>query len=205
MIHFITSFDFSILHYFAQVRTLGGSYFFIDVSELGSIVVIGALAVCTGLLLALLRRIPDIAGLTLSVGGSFLVMEIMKLLIQRPRPSIHFAAFIENGYSFPSGHAMIGVAFYCFLAFLIAHILPRGVTRRVALYTLPALAFLISFGRVYLGVHYASDVVVGMILGGIIAGASIKLTLWLERRFYSEAESVVVTETFSEVRVVVSE
>lgn len=178
----ILSLDLSILQWFAHIRSIGGTYFFIGVSEMGNTMVVLGLAAIAALALALKRRWPDIAGLALAVGGSGVVGLALKALVERQRPDWHYAAFIEPDYSFPSGHALKAVALYCFLAFIIARIWPAGRGRTAVPMLLLILAFLISFGRLYLGVHYVSDVIAGTLLGtlGVYLGAL--LTRFLERR-----------------------
>lgn len=85
---------------------------------------------------------------------------ILKLIIQRPRPS-GFNLIIEGGYSFPSGHSMVSTAFYGFLIYLLYKKIKNKNLRTVLCLLLSILIILICISRVYLGVHYASDVIGG--------------------------------------------
>lgn len=94
----------------------------------------------------------------------------IKDLVHRVRPDFLPPLEIEPGYSFPSGHAALSVVAYGIFAVLIAHSsLPRSV-KVVAIGALALLIGLIGLSRIYLGVHYPSDV-----LGGLLTGATIVL------------------------------
>ena len=176
MISFFTSFDTIVLQYFASIRTIVGSYMFIWISEFGSVFVILGIALIVGLLLLIKRRFAEAAGLALAVGGSGIVVEVLKWVIARPRPDRAFAAYIEMGGSFPSSHAAESVALYGFLAFLFIRLSPRTLRNRIITDILILLPCIIAFGRLYLGVHYVSDVVVGMVIGGVFLAGGVMLT-----------------------------
>lgn len=97
-----------------------------------------------------------------AVGGAEVIVKLLKLLLHRARPN-PFAAGIES-FSFPSSHATLAVVAYGFLAFLLCegH---RHRTRVVILVTATIAVTLIATSRLYLGVHWASDVVAGLSLG----------------------------------------
>lgn len=87
---------------------------------------------------------------------------IVKNIVQRPRPS-SIALIRETGYSFPSGHSMVSMAFYGFLIYLIhRYMKDKKGNYLVLLFT--SLILGIGFSRIYLGVHYVSDVVSGFLL-----------------------------------------
>ena len=89
--------------------------------------------------------------------------QILKSLLQRPRPT-GFRIINETGYSFPSGHSMISMAFYGFLIYLIY----KNVKNKYLKFTLIIILFIliisIGLSRIYLGVHYTSDVLAGFLL-----------------------------------------
>jgi membrane-associated phospholipid phosphatase len=88
---------------------------------------------------------------------------IVKNIIQRPRP-YGYRLINESGYSFPSGHSMISTAVYGFLIYLIYKNVRNKVLRNILCIILGMLILMISISRVYLGVHYASDVLAGFLL-----------------------------------------
>jgi undecaprenyl-diphosphatase len=93
----------------------------------------------------------------------FLLNQCTKLIFTRARPEL-INLIDENGYSFPSGHSMVSLAFYGFFVYVIFH--KRYSKLKKVLLSLPfcLLVFLIGISRIYLGVHYASDVLAGFAL-----------------------------------------
>ena len=138
-----------------------------DMTALGGIgVVIGASLVFAGYL-ALERRLVDIAVLATSIAGAQLVSGVIKHLVQRPRPDLvsHEAAIYSA--SFPSGHTLMATVVYITFALLLA---ADFADRRVREYLLASawlVAFAVGASRIYLGVHWPSDVLAGWSLGAL--------------------------------------
>jgi membrane-associated phospholipid phosphatase len=96
--------------------------------------------------------------------SSLVLMLLLKSLFKRKRPLaplLHAA----RGLSFPSGHAIMAVTFYGLLIYIINHSMAPGWWQSILIVLLFGLIFLIGFSRVYLRVHYASDVLAGFIIG----------------------------------------
>jgi undecaprenyl-diphosphatase len=100
---------------------------------------------------------------------------MLKELITRTRPPINGAVYAETGYSFPSGHTVNAVVLYGFLAYLMYHLVPRSWRVFVVVLNI-ALIVIVAFSRVYLGVHYVSDVVSGLVVGAIFLIPSILIS-----------------------------
>jgi len=138
-----------------------------DMTALGGIgVVIGASLMFAGYL-ALERRLVDIAVLATSIVGAQLVSGVIKHLVQRPRPDLvsHEAAIYSA--SFPSGHTLMATVVYITFALLLA---ADFADRRVREYLLASawlVAFAVGASRIYLGVHWPSDVLAGWSLGAL--------------------------------------
>ena len=88
---------------------------------------------------------------------------ILKYIVQRNRPE-GYRLIDESGYSFPSGHSMVSTAFYGFLIYLVIKKVKNNYLKNFLVILLGALIVLIGFSRVYLGVHYASDVIAGFFI-----------------------------------------
>ena len=89
--------------------------------------------------------------------------QLLKRLLQRPRPT-EFRIIEENGYSFPSGHSMVSMAFYGYLIYLIYRFVKNKYLKWISIVLLSLLICLIGISRIYLGVHYTSDVLGGFLI-----------------------------------------
>lgn len=87
----------------------------------------------------------------------------VKFLFKRPRPS-GYNLITESGYSFPSGHSMVSMAYYGFLIYLILKHVKNKLLKFILCFILSFLIIFIGISRIYLGVHYASDVIAGFML-----------------------------------------
>ena len=120
-----------------------------------------------------------IAALSLS---SLLLMLTLKLFFQRPRPDLPVIGDV-SGYSFPSGHALISVVFYGLFIHMIWHEVKIKWLRIILVILLSLLILLIAFSRIYLRVHYASDVMAGIAVGFIWLVLSLNIIQKIEKRF----------------------
>ena len=103
---------------------------------------------------------------------------IIKEVVRRPRPQADLirVVFPTPGYSLPSGHAMVGMAVYGTLAYLAwTYLLPKWRPNVIVLAV--ALILMVGLSRVYLGVHWPSDVLLGWLAGGLIVMA----LAWFDR------------------------
>ena len=85
---------------------------------------------------------------------------LLKQIVQRPRPT-EYRIINETGYSFPSGHSMVSMAFYGFLIYLIYKYVKNQYLKIGLITFLSILIISIGISRIYLGVHYTSDVMAG--------------------------------------------
>ena len=118
-----------------------------------------------GVLLALNRRTFWLRRLIWSVPVCMLSVEIFKRLFQRPRPIVPHPLLQLATYSFPSGHTAAATVFYGFLAILICSRTRRSVYQALVWTTAVAVIAGVAFSRLYLGVHYLTDIAGGLILG----------------------------------------
>lgn len=89
--------------------------------------------------------------------------QLLKRILQRPCPT-EFRIVEETGYSFPSGHSMISMAFYGYLIYLIYKYVKNKYIKSISICILSVLICLIGISRIYLGVHYTSDVLAGFLI-----------------------------------------
>ena len=89
--------------------------------------------------------------------------QLLKRILQRPRPT-EYRIIEESGYSFPSGHSMISMAFYGYLIYLIYKYVENKNVKWILISLLSILICLIGISRIYLGVHYTSDVLGGFLI-----------------------------------------
>lgn len=101
------------------------------------------------------------------VGANLVIVTILsqalKIIIQRPRPT-EYHIINETGYSFPSGHSMVSMAFYGFLIYLIYKNIKNKYLKISLIVILSLLIVMIGISRIYLGVHYTSDVCAGFLV-----------------------------------------
>ena len=105
---------------------------------------------------------------------SILLNIIFKGIIQRDRPLEDFL-IIESGYSFPSGHSMVSMAYYGLIIYFIYKKIKDKRVRNVLMILIGLLILAIGFSRIYLGVHFASDVIGGFLISIIYLVCVIKL------------------------------
>ncbi|MEO8228942.1 MAG: phosphatase PAP2 family protein [Chloroflexota bacterium] len=145
------------------IATPGLDSFMLVLTELGSTLVMVPVCVVAVAALVWAGRRRAAVFLAVAIGGSVLLNQALKLMVERPRPQLAWAE-VQPEYSFPSGHAMNSLVFYVALGFIAWRIWgPRAGI--VAIGAATALAVLIGTSRIYLGYHYFSDVV-----GGLLAG-----------------------------------
>lgn len=131
--------------------------FFRIITEFGGLFLLGSITILVTLLYWLKKRRKAALFVATSVGGAALINLILKSIFQRDRPDFWQHLVQESGYSFPSGHAMASAAF----AFSLIFLLWRTRFRWYAVVGGGVYLLLIGVSRMYLGVHYPTDIVTG--------------------------------------------
>lgn len=120
------------------------------------------------------------------VAGTAIINHILKLYFVRQRPDLH-RLIQETGYSFPSGHSMEAFALYASLAFLLWRHLSTRIGRSIIIILCVVMIILIGMSRIYLGVHYPSDVIGGYLASGVYFTLGVWLFHWhKEYRTYNK-------------------
>jgi len=101
----------------------------------------------------------------MTLAGGAIINNLLKVIIKRPRPILISPLINETTYSFPSGHTMNATVLYLFIVFYIFKFLKGNKFRWIYMGSLMCLVILIGVSRIYLGVHYVSDVVAGFLAG----------------------------------------
>ncbi len=156
----INAIDENIYNWIIKLMSSNTTAIMIFISYLGSAVTLITLTI--GFLIILKNRKIS-KYITINLILVFLLNRLLKLIIGRPRPNVLRIVY-EGGYSFPSGHAMVSMGFYGFLIYLIYKNIKNKKIKYPLIIILSSLILFIGISRIYLGVHYATDVIGGFII-----------------------------------------
>lgn len=137
----------------------------IGITNLASLQFIVILTILLLIIFVIRGRFVNAVTLAILTAGSGGLIVLFKFAFHRPRPHIFTPLIVEKSFGFPSGHSMIAISFYGLLAYLLVRQRLKGLNILVAA-TLIILIGLIGLSRVYLGVHWPSDVLGGYMAGG---------------------------------------
>jgi undecaprenyl-diphosphatase len=168
-----------------------------DVTSLGSESVLGLISLLTLGYVCLSRRLETAIFFCISVLGGQALSFGLKLLFQRPRPELVPHAARVFTASFPSSHAMLSAVTYLTLGCVLARFVPLTSQRLYVSCVAVFLTCLIGVSRLYLGVHWPTDVLAGWVVGSAWALICWAIALKLQRRGQLEAASTTVANTGS--------
>jgi undecaprenyl-diphosphatase len=171
----IDDWDKRILVWIANRRIQKLNGIAVDITALGSPSLLLLFTVLGSLGLSLKRDWWGSAYLVGGSAGAGLITFILKHFFSRSRPDVVPHLVEVTGYSYPSGHSLAATAFYLLVMFLLWRGYPAWSHRIAWLVSATSLILVIGFSRIYLGVHYPSDVLSGILLG---AAWSCVLTSW---------------------------
>lgn len=155
-----------------------------DITSLGGTAVLVLLTSLVIVFLLLAGKWQLALFVLIAVGGGQAVSTLLKLGIDRPRPDLVPHLMRETSLSFPSGHAMMSAVTYLTLGSLLARIAPERRLKVFFLFTAVLLTFVVGVSRIYLGVHWPSDV-----LAGWCAGFAWAMMCWLAARWWLKNRS----------------
>lgn len=154
MSNLVSSIDNSVYNLLMNIQCEYMDYFMLLITNLASAPVLIIIAI---IILICLKNKLHIINLT----AVFIINRMLKLIFARERPQDVMHIVTETGYSFPSAHTMIGTAFYGLLIYLIYKSNNKYKMFYIAILTI--LIFFIGISRIYLGAHYATDVIGGIV------------------------------------------
>lgn len=179
----IETFDRSIIGFWQGMESPGLTSvmkFFTDIGS-GVPVVLIAIAIMLFLYFVLKHR-QELILFLFVLAGSDVLNVVLKVAFHRERPTAH-RLIAETGFSFPSGHSMGAFSLYGILAFLLWKHIPSRLGRTLLILLSSALILAIGVSRIYLGVHYPSDVLAGYLASGSWLTASI----WVYQKYRERA------------------
>ena len=172
----ITQIDIRLSDFFYYFKDKRLIDFFLFISYFWNTIIVLFIAIITTIILFARWKNLEIIWFLFSIWISSFIAIASKLIIARPRPEL--AVYMEKSYSFPSFHATISVALYGFIIWLFLSKFKKWKTRINLIFIWIIIAFLIGFSRLYLNVHYLSDVISGWFLWFL------GLTFWITIIWY---------------------
>ena len=156
-----------------------------DITAMGSSVVLGLITLIVCGFLALGGKTHMAVFVFISVTGGLTAGSLLKEVFQRPRPDLVPYAVYASGTSFPSGHSMMSAVTFLTLGALLARSQKRKLLKAYFLLLAAFLTVIVGLSRVYLGVHWPTDV-----LAGWTAGAVWALLCWLAARWLQSRRAI---------------
>jgi membrane-associated phospholipid phosphatase len=185
----IAQFDEKVANALHRNTTPGWHQTFRFVTLLGTGWALGIAAGLVGLVLLLRRHITLAIAWAVAQGGAVILVKIIKAMVERTRPSVADPSFYAHGWSFPSGHVVRTFAFCAMAAYLVFRLTRSWPATLVAAAAGVVCSLVMAFSRVYLGAHFVSDVVAGLIVGTAWVAVCIGVTEEALRRSGRRAES----------------
>jgi undecaprenyl-diphosphatase len=163
-------FDDAVMRWMAAHQTKALQTAMLEVTSLGTGTVVGMIVFIAGMFLWLNQHKHSAILLIAATLGGMVLDNLLKIGFNRPRPQVFQWGTYAVSSSFPSGHAMSSVIVYGTVAYLAARLQQNVASRILTLTFAAAMIVLICASRLYLGVHYPSDVLAGVIIGLAWAG-----------------------------------
>jgi len=160
--------DLAILNLFDSLRTPVGDKIMVFMTTLGDGVVVSVVAIAVAVFLFARKAWRRGTGFVIAIAGTAVFVPLLKLMLHRSRPMDLYTG--ADAYSFPSGHATLNTVLFGICAVLIAHDRSRWVKAGIFTVTV-AYVITIGFSRIYLGAHWMSDVLAGLLFGTAIVSA----------------------------------
>ncbi|HET9423886.1 MAG TPA: phosphatase PAP2 family protein [Gemmatimonadaceae bacterium] len=161
----IAQLDLTLARALDESRAPAWHRFFQLVTLAGSGLALGIASALVGLYLLFRRRLMLAIGWGVAQLGAVTLVKGVKAIVQRTRPGLGDTTFFASGWSFPSGHVVRTFAF-CFMGAYLVWLFTRSRRATATVCVLAAAASIVmAFSRLYLGAHFASDVIAGLVVG----------------------------------------
>src|SRR5688572_18982862 len=155
-----------------------------DMTALGGVAVVFAVTFAVAAYLAMIRKYHAMWLVLVATLGGLTVSTVLKELFDRPRPDVDHFSYVYTS-SFPSGHSMISAVVYLTLGSLLARLVEQRLVKVYVILVALLLTLLVGVSRVYMGVHYPTDV-----LAGWTAGLAWAMLCWLVARYLQKRGTV---------------
>ena len=187
-----TGFDESAMRFMGEHQVPWISKAMIELTMLGTGIVVAMIVAVSALFLWLYDYKNSSTLLLVTTLGGMLLNNVLKLGFDRPRPQFFEWGTHVMSSSFPSGHAMSAAIVYPTVAYLAARLQKTHLARLSTMLAAALLVLLISFSRVYLGVHYPSDVLAGVVVG--LAWSAFCMTTLEVAQLYAKRNAPALVE-----------
>lgn len=155
--------DNTIMSFMLSIRSDNLTKIMTSITNVGSAY---ALIVICILLLCFMKDRKMAVKIIINLIFVFITSQVLKIIFHRPRPDELYLVKVYD-YSYPSGHAMVSLVFYGYLLYLINKSKLNKLFKVLFMIIIPILLLAIFFSRLYLGVHYLSDIISGILFGFI--------------------------------------
>jgi undecaprenyl-diphosphatase len=155
-----------------------------DMTALGGVAVMFLVTAMVAGYLLMVRKYHAMWLVLIATAGGLLVSSVLKRAFERPRPDVDHYAYVYTS-SFPSGHSMLAAVVYLTLGSLLTRIVPERVVKIYVIVVALLLTVLVGLSRVYMGVHYPTDV-----LAGWTAGLVWAMLCWMVARYLQKRGTV---------------
>ncbi|MBN2538649.1 MAG: bifunctional DedA family/phosphatase PAP2 family protein, partial [Deltaproteobacteria bacterium] len=155
--------DFKMQSFIEGLVTPGLTKVMTALTGFGSIYLLAPVVLLLALYLLFLRNWGDLFALFIAAGVGQTLLILLKLFFHRPRPMPQLA--LSHGFSFPSGHSFSAIIIYGFLMYITWQVMQRGIKRTAIVAALSLLILSIGISRIYLNVHWTTDVMAGFAFG----------------------------------------
>lgn len=181
----VSRFDLLLARTLYESTTPLGRRVFTVLTQMGSFPAHATIGLLVGVILARRREKTLLIGWAVALGGTQLLISLLKSIFERARPDVG-STILTYDWSFPSGHALSTVVVSGFLAYLVLRFFPWTSARIAAPVLALVWTLVVAFSRMYLGVHYFSDVVAGFAAGAVWLAVCISGLESVRRRAHRE-------------------